>query len=165
MTYSAICFAIWHNVSQDEARTGTNKLPAIAAPKSDHPRTAGSRQMSSLTLPIATGSKQQLRSNLRLIVQNDVQQGAVDFNVAVVINKAQLPKSVHEKAHARSRRADHFGQRFLTDFRDDWLRPTFLPKICKEKEKSGEALFARIEQLIDQVLLDTTVASQEVRDK
>ncbi len=50
----------------------------------------------------------------------------MDLNVAVVINKAQLPKFVHEKAHARSRRTDHFGQRFLTHFRDDWLRPTFL---------------------------------------
>jgi hypothetical protein len=82
-------------------------------------------------------------------MQNHVQQGTVDFDVAVVINKAQLPKFVHEKAHARSRCTDHFGQRFLTDFRDDWFRPTFLTKICKEKEKSGEALFARIEQLID----------------
>jgi hypothetical protein len=118
-----------------------------------------------MSLPFATASKQQLGFNLRLIVQNNVQQGTVDFNVAVVINKAQLPKFVHEKAHARSRRTDHFGQRFLTDFRDDWLRPTFLTKICKEKEKSGEALFARIEQLIDQILLDTTVASQEMRDK
>src|SRR3984893_8757783 len=103
--------------------------------------------------------------DLGFLVQNDVQQGTVDFNFAVVINKTQFPKSVHEKAHARSRRADHFGQCFLTDFRYDWLRPTFLAKICKEKEKSGEALFARIEQLIDQVLLDTAVASQEVRDK
>jgi hypothetical protein len=54
---------------------------------------------------IATASKQQLRFNLRLIVQNNVQQGTVDLNVAVVINEAQLPKFVHEKAHTRSRRA------------------------------------------------------------
>jgi hypothetical protein len=50
----------------------------------------------------------------------------VDFNFAVVINKTQFPKSVHEKAHARSRRADHLRQGLLADFRYDWLRPTFL---------------------------------------
>jgi hypothetical protein len=41
--------------------------------------------------------------DLGLLVQNHVQQGTVDFNVTVVINKTQFPKSVHEKAHARSR--------------------------------------------------------------
>jgi hypothetical protein len=56
--------------------------------------------------PLATASKRQLRFDLRLIAQNHVQQGTVDFNLAVVINKAQLPKFVHEKTDARSRRAD-----------------------------------------------------------
>jgi hypothetical protein len=36
-------------------------------------------------------------------VQNHIQQGTVDCNLAVVINKTQFPKTVHEKAHARSR--------------------------------------------------------------
>jgi hypothetical protein len=62
-------------------------------------------------------SKQQLRSNLRLIVQNHVQQGTVDFNLAaVVIDKAQFPKFVHEKTDARSRRADHLREGLLADF-------------------------------------------------
>jgi hypothetical protein len=42
-----------------------------------------------------------------LIVENHVQQGTVDFDAAVVINKTQFPEFVHEKTHARSRRADH----------------------------------------------------------
>jgi hypothetical protein len=37
--------------------------------------------------------------NLRLIVEDHVQQGTVDFNVAVVVNKTQFPKFVHEMAH------------------------------------------------------------------
>ena len=37
--------------------------------------------------------------NLRLIVEDDAQQGTVDFNVAVVVNKTQFPKFVHEMAH------------------------------------------------------------------
>jgi hypothetical protein len=39
--------------------------------------------------------------DLRLLAQNHVQQGTVDFNVAVVINKTQFTKSVKEKSHAR----------------------------------------------------------------
>jgi hypothetical protein len=34
--------------------------------------------------------------NLRLIAKNNVQQGTVGFNVAVVINKTQFSKFVHE---------------------------------------------------------------------
>jgi hypothetical protein len=41
----------------------------------------------------------------------------VDFDVAVILNQAQPSKFVHEKAHARSRRADHFRERLLADFR------------------------------------------------
>ena len=55
--------------------------------------------------------------DLGLLVQNHVQQGTVDFNVTVVINKTQFPKSVHEKARARSRRSDHLRQCLLADFR------------------------------------------------
>ena len=112
-----------------------------------------------LTIANASGS------NLRFIVQNHVQQGTVDFNVAVVINKTQFSKSVHEKAHARSRRSDHLRQCLLADFRYDWLRSTFLAKIRQKQKDPCQSFLARIEQLIDQVLLDTTVASQEVRDK
>ena len=37
--------------------------------------------------------------NLRLIVENHVQQGTVDFDATVVINQTQFPKFVHEMAH------------------------------------------------------------------
>jgi hypothetical protein len=57
-----------------------------------------------------------LRFNLWLIVQNHVQQGTVNLDMAVVINKAQFTKFVHEKTHARSRRADHLRQCPLADF-------------------------------------------------
>jgi len=84
-----------------------------ALPNGNGPLLYGFYELTQSRLP----SKQQLRFNLRLIVQNHVQQGTVDFNVAVVIDKAQLPKLVHEKTDARSRRADHLGERLLTDLR------------------------------------------------
>jgi len=100
------------------------------------------------------------RFDLGLVVQNHVQQGIMDFQFSIVFDKAQFSEFVHEKAHARSRRADHLRQRFLTELSHDRFRPAFLAEICKEKEKSSEALFARIEQLIDQVLFNSTVPSQ-----
>jgi hypothetical protein len=38
---------------------------------------------------------------LRLVVQNDIQQRAVDLEATVVVDEAQLAKFVHEEAHAR----------------------------------------------------------------
>jgi hypothetical protein len=89
------------------------------------------------------------RFDLGLLVQNHVQQGTMDLQSSIVFDKTQLAELVHEKAYARSGRADHLRQHFLTELSHDRLRPAFLAEICKEKEKSGEALFARIEQLID----------------
>jgi hypothetical protein len=53
----------------------------------------------------------------------------------------------------------------LADFCYYWLRPTFLAKIRQKQKDPCQPFLARIEQLIDQVLLDTTIASQEVRDR
>jgi len=98
-------------------------------------------------------------------MQNHVQQGPMDFNVAIVINKTQFPKLVHESADAGSRRTDHVRERLLADFRQDRFGLPFLAKIGKKQEGSRQALLARIEQLIDQVRLDTAIASHEVRDE
>ena len=84
----------------------------------------------------------------------------MNLEMSIVIDVAQFAKFVHEMTYARSRRADHFRQRFLTDFSHDRLRSRFLAEICKEKEQPGKAPFAGIEQLIDQILFDSTVASQ-----
>jgi hypothetical protein len=103
------------------------------------------------------------RFDLGLVVQNHVQQGIMDLKSSVVFDKTQFAKFVHEKAYARSGRADHLRQRFLTELSHDRLRPAFLAEICQQKEKPGEALFARIEQLIDQVLFNSTVPIQQIR--
>ena len=38
-----------------------------------------------------------LSLNVRLVMQNDIQQGTMDTDVAVVVNEAQFSKFVHEK--------------------------------------------------------------------
>jgi hypothetical protein len=90
------------------------------------------------------GSAHIPRFDLGLVVQDDVQQGIVDLDFSVVFDKTQFAEFIHEKAHARSGRADHLRQRFLTKRSHDRLWPAFLAKICKEKEKPGKTFFARI---------------------
>jgi hypothetical protein len=48
----------------------------------------------------------------------------------------------------------------VADFSYDRLRPAFLTEIFQEQKSPREPFLARIEQLIDQILLDTTVAGQ-----
>lgn len=47
---------------------------------------------------------------------------------AVVFQEAQFSELVHEEMDAGPRGADHLGQRFLTDLRNDWFRLACLPK-------------------------------------
>jgi hypothetical protein len=96
-------------------------------------------------------------------VQDHVQQRTVNLQLPIVFDKAQFAEFVHEKAHTRSRRADHFRQRLLTYLSHDRLRSPFLAEVRQEKEHSSKAPFAGIEQLIDQILFNSAVASQEVR--
>jgi len=39
------------------------------------------------------------RPDLRLIVQDDVQQRAMDFDMTIVIDESKFSKSVHEEAN------------------------------------------------------------------
>ena len=85
------------------------------------------------------------------------------YAAATVIDETTVTELVHKIAHARACCADHVRQRFLSEMSYDRFRLAFLAKIREEKEESGEALFARIEQLIDQVFFNPTVASQQIR--
>ena len=80
----------------------------------------------------------------------------------VVADEAQLAKLVHEMAHSGSGGADHLCQRFLTDLWIDRLRATFLAEIREQQEQPGKSPLARVEELVDQVLLDPAVPGQEI---
>ena len=82
------------------------------------------------------------------------------FQFPIVADIAQFTEFVHEEAHARSGRADHLRERLLAKLSDDRLRLAVLAEICKKKQKAGEALFARIKQLVDQVLFNSAVPTQ-----
>src|ERR1700686_767801 len=107
--------------------------------------------------------------DLRLLVQNDIQQRAVDFDAvfdaAVVFNEAELAKFVHEETHARPRRSNHLRKRLLADFGDDRLRLGFLAEIRQQQEHSGKPFLARIEQLIDKVGFNANGPAQKMRNE
>jgi len=65
-------------------------------------------------------------------VKDDVEKGAVDVQVTVVVNKAQLPKLVEKETDTRPRRADHLGQRFLTDLRNSRIRWGVFAKVRQQ---------------------------------
>ena len=50
-----------------------------------------------------------------LVVQDDVQQGTVHLDVAVVANESEFAKAIHEEADAGSRGTNHLSQGFLTN--------------------------------------------------
>ena len=74
--------------------------------------------------------------------------------LAIVVDKAKFSKLVHEMAHARTRRSDHFGKQLLVYLCDDWLGSAVFAEIGKHQKRARQALLARIEQLIDQVLFN-----------
>ena len=49
--------------------------------------------------------------DVRFLVQNDIQQRTVDFDLTVVVNQAQFSKFVHKKAYPGARRTDHIRER------------------------------------------------------
>ena len=50
----------------------------------------------------------------------------------VIINEAQFPKPVHEKANPRAAGAHHFRQSFLTEFGDSNLRLSILAEASQQ---------------------------------
>ena len=59
------------------------------------------------------GGSARIPPDLGIVVQDDVQQGIMDLEFSVVFDKTQFAEFVHEKAYARSRRADHIGYLLL----------------------------------------------------
>ena len=92
----------------DNAAKNTPSFVALIDSLPDPASLCRAARLLALFLRVARRSGQQLSFNLWLIAENYVQQGTVDFNAAVVVNKTQFPEFVHEETHARSRRADHF---------------------------------------------------------
>ena len=88
-----------------------------------------------------------------LIVQDDVDERAMNFEGAVVFDEPEAPEFVHEKADSRTSRADHLRQHLLIDLRNYLLGLALFPKIGQRRERSRESFLAGVEELVYQILL------------
>src|SRR5688572_18525864 len=122
-----------------------------------------------VTLACATTNRDSRKAkslfDIGLIVQHHVQQRTVYLNAAVVFDEAEFSEFVHEEAYTCARCSHHLRERFLTDLRDDGLRPALLAEVREQQQKSCQSLLAGIEQLVDEVLFDTNCAGQKVCDE
>src|SRR3982074_755959 len=75
---------------------------------------------------------------LRLVMQNRVQQRTVDFDMPVVADQAKLAELVHEMADARSGGATHLGRCFLPEIRGDRLETASLAEMREQQEHAGK---------------------------
>jgi hypothetical protein len=73
-------------------------------------------------------------------VFQDVLQGTAHLYIAILINEPLLSKFVHEKNHARSDCANHFGERLFIDFHSDRLRGSPVAEFCHQKKWRGQPL-------------------------
>ena len=60
----------------------------------------------------------------------------------VVFNKAELSEFIEKETDARPRRADHFGQCFLTDLRNGGLGLLVFTEVSQEEQNPGQSLLA-----------------------
>ena len=71
----------------------------------------------------------------------------MDVQAAIVVDEAQPSELIQKETHPGPGGADHLGERFLTDLRNDELRLPVLPKVGQQQEHLRQPLFARVSDL------------------
>src|SRR5229473_3586795 len=105
------------------------------------------------------------RENWCLFVQDNPQEGIVDVDLAVVLDKAQSPEFVHEKIDAGPRCANHLGQHLLRYFGKHLLRLASRAIAREQQQSARQPFLAGVEELVDQVLLDSHVSRKHISDE
>ena len=84
---------------------------------------------------------------------------------AFVLDKAQFPEFVHEEVDPRPRRANHLRQHLLRHFRKHLLGIARFAVAREQQQSARQPLLTGVEKLVDQILLDSDVSCQHVRDE
>ena len=92
---------------------------------------------------------------------DDREQRVVDLEPIFVFDKPQSLEFLHKEIHARSRRADHFGQRLLGERRDSPHGFVVLAVPREQQQLSCQPLLAGAKELVDQVFLDPDGTRQQ----
>src|SRR6266850_2825958 len=96
------------------------------------------------------------RESRCLLVQDHSQEGIVDLDLAVVLDEAEFPEFVHEEIDSRPRRANHLRQHPLRYFGKHLLRMASRAVVREQQQGARQPFLAGIEELVDQVLLDSS---------
>lgn len=88
-----------------------------------------------------------------LFVENDGQQGFIDFDSAVVFDEAEFSEFIHKEIHAGASGAYHFRQGLLGDLRKRAIRLILFAIAGEQEQGPGRTLFTGVEELIDQVFI------------
>ena len=62
-------------------------------------------------------------------MEDDIEEGAVDVEPALIVNQTIFLEPIHEETDPRACRPDHLGECFLADLRDDLFWFTFFPEM------------------------------------
>ena len=81
---------------------------------------------------------------------------------SVIINEAQFPKPVHEKADSRAACAHHLRQSFLTEFGDSNLGLFILAEASQQEQKASQSFLTGIEKLVNQIRFVPDIPGQQV---
>ena len=68
-----------------------------------------------------------------LFLQEDIQKGVVDANLAVIFDESQFPEAIHEETHSRPGGANHLCQDLLADLGNDYVGFTFLAELSEQQ--------------------------------
>src|SRR5688572_15423315 len=99
-------------------------------------------------------------------MEYDAEQRGFHLDAAVVLDEPQFPELVHEEVDAAPRGPDDLGQRFLRQFWHDALGRTVFGSVTrKEQQGPGQPFLDRVEEMVDQVLLDAKVPLEHVRQE
>ena len=101
----------------------------------------------------------------QLVEKDHIEQRLIHLDAAVVTDKPELAKAIHKKSDVRPCGADHLRQRFLRDGGDEGVPFSRLAKFGHQKENPRQALFAGIEELIDEIGLGAHTAGQQKFEK
>jgi hypothetical protein len=86
-------------------------------------------------------------------------------HTSVVFNESKLAKPVHEEADPGSRRSDSCRQCILPDLWNNLFGSAFLPEVCQEQKYSRQSLLAGVEELINEIFLNSDISRKEMGDE
>ena len=87
----------------------------------------------------------------------------MDVQAAIVVDETRLSELIQKETHSGPSGANHFGERFLIDLWNDQLRLPVFANVDQQQDHPRQPRFARMKELIDQVLFDPTVVGQQIR--